>query len=290
MEKQMTVSKLNILEKIRWKIQYRELDKLCGQYSRIANLLMKDKNIQFEYKKNKKKILSVLKESKKAIPNKFEPIINAIFDALPNQITFDEENYPQNLLDNIFSNVRHMLEIKGLGGKVNEHIVNSVTQQDLTERDFSSTLISLTENKYSEETIENYPIDILKKITNISDNDLREMSATVGRRDYIINAVKNGISSDNIKSYVDLHHHPINNYEIESFLEKNMQFSSFFLKWAEKNGNDLPSSYLIEQFLPYTKNMNVKIAMKKMNETPEFYRDLRDKWFDFKIENCINNR
>ena len=51
MEKQMTVSKLNILEKIRWKIQYRELDKLCGQYSRIANLLMKDKNIQFEYKR-----------------------------------------------------------------------------------------------------------------------------------------------------------------------------------------------------------------------------------------------
>ncbi len=281
MEKQMTISKLNIFEKLKWKFQYRDLDKICGQHTALVTSLLKNSDIQSQYKNNKEEILSTLKRTKDELPNRLNEVVDALLNVLSNEVTPDTKNELNASLDEMLNNVNVMLNIKGFGGDVNEYIVNQVTAKDLTQINMSNRLRSLLPlNDYSEDTKRKYPLNILQKLLPISDKDLNSIDSFT-----ITNAVKNNIPAKEIQSYIQLQRNQLFRTEsdVKLFLQRNMQFSSFFLEYNQKYHNHFPS-YEIEDYFPDTRNMSIKEEMYKLRKSPEFYRTLRDKWFDYRLE------
>ena len=278
METQMTTSELNIFEKLKWKIKYRNLDKICGKNVRFMRALLKDTNVQQQYEKNKQEILTILKRTQKEVPEKLEDVVGSVVSAL----SYGENSVTSSLSDTL-SNIDVMLNIKGFGGKASDYIVNQVTEQDLTTLGFSTKLMQLNKlNGYDENTIKRYPFEVLEKILTVPETDLRSIPDAVSSN--IKNAVKNNIPANEIHNYIKLiKTSSIQPYDENGyFLSKNMQFSSFFLEYSEKY-KTLP--YKVEEYFSDTRDMNIKEKMIEMGKTPEFYQELRDKWIDLQIEN-----
>ena len=70
---------------------------------------------------------------------------------------------------------------------------------------------------------------------------------------------------------------------------KNIGFSYFFDKYYEKY-NRMPSDDELENLFKYTRKNDARKKMLDLHMGDEYYRKLRDSYFELKIEDMAQNR
>ena len=84
MKNELKETKITLLDKIKWKIKYRELNSILGKDTSLARGILKNKIIEDEYNKNKEEIINTLKKIEEQIPDKANDVANIITQTLYN--------------------------------------------------------------------------------------------------------------------------------------------------------------------------------------------------------------
>lgn len=287
-------SKINLLDKIKWKIKYRELNSILVKDTPLMRGILKNKLIEDEYSKNKEEIANILKKISKQIPDKKEKIEEIIVQTLYKDAL--KEKFPNNEVDvsvtnisDIIHNLSFMLNVRGLN-KEGKIIYDKLTIEDCKNKYMELETLPLL--GYSEKTLKKYPFDFLKKISNIiSESDLERMKSL--DVESIMSAIRKDVDTSAISDFIQ-----VCKYEKEypswiavdklNFLRDNMQYSKFFSEFIKKYER-FPLNEEIHELFADTRNMDVKEKMMELHGNMEYYSELRNKYFDFEITERLNN-
>lgn len=286
-------SKINLLDKIRWKIKYRELNSILVKDTPLMRGILKNKLIEEEYSKNKEEIANILKRIQTQIPDKMEKIEEIILQTLYKDAL--EEKFPNNEVDvsvanisDIIHNLNFMLNVRGLN-KEGKMIYDKLNIEDCKNKYMELEILPFL--GYSEKTLKKYPFDVLKKISGfISESDLERMNSL--DVESIMSAIKKNVDTSAIYDFVQVceyqNKNPLNDWNKINFLRDNMKYSKFFFEFIKKYGR-FPLDEEIHELFADTRNMDVKEKMMELHGDMEYYSELRNKYFDFEITERLNN-
>lgn len=155
MDKQITKSKINWIEKIKWKTAFRKLDRILGQDTAFVKALTGDKKVQDEYESNFNDILKSLEQVKSSRPENYEKykllMLEAMFKGKTKELTSWTER------------IRTDSDWK----RFNEFDLNVISQMNQMERNSPFTLdITTRINNYSQKALRNYPIALLYRYSD----------------------------------------------------------------------------------------------------------------------------
>lgn len=282
MDKKLIESKISLLDKIKWKMKYKELDSILGKDSILKRGILKNRIIEEQHVQCKEDMLDILKRVKTQIPEKMneieEMMIQTLYkDYMAEKFPLKENDTATSNINDVIYNLNFMLNSRDLN-KEGRMICEQLKIEDCKNRYMSLEIAPLL--KYSEQILEKYPLDTLKKISTIPENDLKRMNGL--QIENIIQATKEDIDTTSIYNYIKIC--KMQNYgsDVPNFLGKNMEYSGFFLDFFEKHGN-IPSNDFIHDLFDKTRNMNAKETMMEFGEDDNYYKELRSKWFDFEI-------
>ena len=309
MKNKLKEAKITLLDKIKWKIKYRELNSILGKDTSLTRGILKNKIIEGEYNKNKEEIINTLKKIEEQIPDKANDVANIITqtlynDYMRNALFFSDEN-SANILE-VLHNLEFMLSLKkgGLSSSENLDLRNVMTDKEIEEYKknlsakkiiFNQLNVEDCKNKYfkhdviplfeySEKTLKKYPIEILKKLSFMSEEDfnlLNEMQIN-----NVIKANTQNIDNSVIYNYIQVcekNRITFDGTEIVNFLGDNIEYSDFFAKYIEKY-KGFPSVDTIHELFDQTRSMTDKSVMLNLLMDESYYRELRNKFIDFEIE------
>lgn len=138
MKNKLKEAKITLLDKIKWKIKYRELNSILGKDTSLTRGILKNKIIEGEYNKNKEEIINTLKKIEEQIPDKANDVANIITqtlynDYMRNALFFSDEN-SANILE-VLHNLEFMLSLKkgGLSSSENLDLRNVMTDKEIEE-------------------------------------------------------------------------------------------------------------------------------------------------------------
>lgn len=311
MKNELKETKITLLDKIKWKIKYRELNSILGKDTSLARGILKNKIIEDEYNKNKEEIINTLKKIEEQIPDKANDVANIITQTLYNDYMrnalFSSDENSANILE-VLHNLEFMLSLKKGGLSISEDldlrnvmtdkeieeykknlsakkiIFNQLNVEDCKNKYFKQDVLPLF--KYSEKTLKKYTIMILKKLSFISEEDfnlLNEMQIN-----NIIKANNQNIDNSVIYNYIQICEKnritfTFDSTKIVNFLGDNMEYSDFFAKYIEKY-KGFPSSDTIHELFDQTRSMTDKSIMLNLHMDESYYSELRNKFIDFEIE------
>ena len=191
MNSNLIKSKINLFDKIIWRIKYAELSSMITANSPLKIGILKNKIIAEQYNKSKREIMQVLKRMKQEAPNKLdeseEIITQTLYqDYMNEKFPNSEHGLDTTNISDVINNLEFMLDIKEMGKTGNiiyEHLDINDCKNKYIKQKISPML------KYSETILKKVPFDILEHISFISEQDFHQlnMDDVAG----IINAVKN---------------------------------------------------------------------------------------------------
>ena len=288
MNSNLIKSKINLFDKIIWRIKYAELSSMITANSPLKIGILKNKIIAEQYNKSKREIMQVLKRMKQEAPNKLdeseEIITQTLYqDYMNEKFPNSEHGLDTTNISDVINNLEFMLDIKEMGKTGNiiyEHLDINDCKNKYIKQKISPML------KYSETILKKVPFDILEHISFISEQDFHQlnMDDVAG----IINAVKNGVDNSQVGNYLKLcknqkFKNSLIYFRTYDFLRANMECSDFFVKYSEKYG-ELPTEDLIYELFEDTKNLDAKEIMLNLGMDKKTYEEIRSKYFDYKIQ------
>lgn len=282
-------NKLNILDKLTWRIKFRELSSILGKNSKFAKTFMKNTLIQEQYNEHKDSILDLLRKAQTEAPEKLEDISQILIQTMQkayerkyfdDKVQDENSNYinSKELIKCVINNINFSLDIRKLSS-VAENVADQLTSEDYENKYLESEIVPVC--LLSERIHSKYPLDVLRKIHFLGEEQLSACSYDC--IEVAINAIRSGMEISEVASYIQI----FNNknirpsFDSRNFLKDNMEFSSFFLAYADKYGY-LPEYDNIEHSYSGTLDMN---AAEKMSELYQFdYKKIRYAWFDYRIQ------
>lgn len=293
MKNELKESKINFLDKLKWRFKYLQLNSLIKGDSPLKRGILKNKIIEEQYAKNSEEIIQILKRMKQEIPNEIDKSEEIIVQTLYQDYMNEKFPDPEHELDtvnisDVINNLEFILNIKEMG-KTGNIIYKYLNIDDCKDKNFRLKVRPLLQ--YSEETFKKVPFDILKEISFIPEEDLKKIS--IDDVAGIVNAVKRGVDNSQISNYLKICKNyklinPLNHIDIYNFLNTNMEYSDFFVKYSERYG-ELPSNDLIYELFENTRNLDAKETMLKLGMDSKTYSELRSKFFDYQIEENLND-
>ena len=138
MKNELKEAKITLLDKIKWKIKYRELNSILGKDTSLTRGILKNKIIEGEYNKNKEEIINTLKKIEEQIPDKANDVANIITQTLYNDYMrnalFSSDENSANILE-VLHNLEFMLSLKkgGLSSSEDLDLRNVMTDKEIEE-------------------------------------------------------------------------------------------------------------------------------------------------------------
>lgn len=286
-------SKINFLDKIKWRFKYLQLNSLIKGDSPLKRGILKNKIIEEQYLKKSEKIIQILKRMKQEIPNEMNKaekiIVQTLYqDYMNEKFPNSEDDLNTINISDVINNLEFILNIRKMS-KTGNIIYRHLNIDDCKDKNLKLEIIPLLQ--YSEGTFKKVSFDILKKISFIQEEDFNKISTDDITS--IVNAVKRGVDNSQISNYLKICKNyklknPLSHMDIYNFLSINMEYSEFFVKYSERYG-ELPSNDLIYELFEDTRNLDAKEIMLKLGMDSKAYSELRGKFFDYQIEKKLND-
>ena len=286
-------SKINFLDKIKWRFKYLQLNSLIKGDSPLKRGILKNKIIEEQYLKKSEKIIQILKRMKQEIPNEMNKaekiIVQTLYqDYMNEKFPNSEDDLNTSNIPDVINNLEFILNIRKMS-KTGNIIYRHLNIDDCKDKNLKLEIIPLLQ--YSEGTFKKVSFDILKKISFIQEEDFNKISTDDITS--IVNAVKRGVDNSQISNYLKICKNyklknPLSHMDIYNFLSINMEYSEFFVKYSERYG-ELPSNDLIYELFEDTRNLDAKEIMLKLGMDSKAYSELRGKFFDYQIEKKLND-
>lgn len=282
MDNQIKKSKLNILDKIKWRVKYRELRKLLGNESSLKRGILKNPIIEKMYEQNKEEIIKTLQRAKSEIPNEISKIDEMVAQTLYQDYMKEkfpdlEEAEDRASLPDLVENINFMMDTK----QVNEDVFKHLKLDDCAKKYMKMESIHLLQ--YSRETLNRIPFDTLKRLSFIPETELKGLDGLT--IDSIVEQQAKGVDNSNILKYIEISKE--SDLNVPDFLRENMEYTNLFEKYREEY-SDYPTDILYD-FFEDTKNMEAKEQMLKLGIDKEVAKDLRSKYYDHQIEKYLRS-
>lgn len=311
MKNELKESKISLLDKIKWRIKYRELSLVLGNDTPLMRGILKNKIIEEGYTRNKDEIVTILKKMKRQMPDKIEDAESIMVQTINNdyineKFRDNEENTSIANTTEVLHNLEFMLNLGEEGiyaeenmtveekaefkerMKAKKYIFNQLNVDECKGKNLKMEILPLLD--YSEGTLKKYPLNCLKKLNFLSENDFKQINGLEAQS--IIEAANRNVDNSSIYNYVQVckYRRMMNDgFDKINFLSANMRYSEFFMKFIEKY-NYFPSSDEIHELFNQTRDMGSKETMLNLHMDDKYYSELRNKYIDFEIENKLNNR
>lgn len=310
MKNELKESKISLLDKIKWRIKYRELSSVLGSDTPLMRGIIKNKTIEEGYQEHKSDIIDYLKRIKEKMPDKMEDaeniMVQTIYDdymrsAFQNNRTEESMIKPINAYEidesvanfsELLNNLEYMLWLGEKGKnqdenrtKSKEALFDKLSIQECRNKYMQVKMNALLE--YDEKILTQYPLETLEKLSFIPGNRLNIL--TNQEIECILKAIDENIEHSKIFSYMNICKHIEYETTIKPLVMKNMEFSDFFDKFYEKY-NRMPSDNELGELFKYTRNNSSRKMMINLHMGDEYYSKLRDSYFELKIEDNAQNR
>ena len=305
MKNELKESKISLLDKIKWRIKYRELSSVLGSDTPLMRGIIKNKTIEEEYQEHKSDIIDYLKRIKEKMPDKMEDaeniMVQTIYDdymrsAFQSNRTEESMIKPINAYEidesvanfsKLLNNLDYMLWIGDKDKnqdenrtKFKEALFDKLSLQECRNKYMQVKMNALLE--YDKRILTKYPLETLEKLSFIPGNRLNIL--TDEQIGCILKAIDENIEHSKIFSYMNIRERIQYETTIKPLVMKNMEFSDFFDKYYEKY-NGMPDDDELENLFKYTRSNSARKIMLDLPMGDEYYSKLRDSYFDFKIEN-----
>lgn len=310
MKNELKESKISLLDKIKWRIKYRELSSVLGNDTPLMRGILKNKIIEEGYWEHKSDITYYFEKIKEQMPDKMENaeniMVQTIYDdymrrAFQSNRTEESINEPINgyemdesvaNVSELLNNLEYMLWLGEKGKnqdenrtKSKEALFDKLSLQECRNKYMQVKMNALLE--YDEKILTQYPLETLEKLSFIPGNRLNIL--TNQEIECILKAIDENIEHSKIFSYMNICKHIEYETTIKPLVMKNMEFSDFFDKFYEKY-NRMPSDNELGELFKYTRNNSSRKMMTNLHMGDEYYSKLRDSYFELKIEDNAQNR